>query len=179
MSWFSQRWRTQRNAIRNVNCKTQWIIKILNANCASWLALKHVSLRISSLPIECVAYWTVYGVDGVRNLTVVSSLVWSCQSCSARSAFGVCSVRRCCCKSDLGWTARRASSDVVSIHNVGNFTSVKTFVSRIDSVSCVAPSRLILRSQDSKGNTIFILPISNETRRPAEFKHIIRRRKRN
>ena len=34
MSRFPQRWRTQRNAIRNANCKTSWIIKILNAHCA-------------------------------------------------------------------------------------------------------------------------------------------------
>jgi len=33
MSGFPQRWRTQRNAIRNANCKTSWIIKILNAHC--------------------------------------------------------------------------------------------------------------------------------------------------
>ena len=35
MSRLPQRWRTQRNAIRNANCKTSWIIKILNAHCAS------------------------------------------------------------------------------------------------------------------------------------------------
>ena len=34
MSRFPQRWRTQRNAIRNANCRTSWIIKILNAHCA-------------------------------------------------------------------------------------------------------------------------------------------------
>ena len=34
MSRLPQRWRTQRNAIRNTNCKTSWIIKILNAHCA-------------------------------------------------------------------------------------------------------------------------------------------------
>ena len=32
ISWFSQRWRAQRNAKRNVNCRLQRIIKILNAN---------------------------------------------------------------------------------------------------------------------------------------------------
>ena len=36
ISWFSQRWRTQQNAIRNVNCKTPWIIKSLNANGSNW-----------------------------------------------------------------------------------------------------------------------------------------------
>jgi len=35
MSWLPQRWRTQRNAIRNANCKIQWVIKILNATCTS------------------------------------------------------------------------------------------------------------------------------------------------
>ena len=35
MSRFPQRWRTQRNAICNANCKISWIINILNAHCAS------------------------------------------------------------------------------------------------------------------------------------------------
>ena len=34
MSRLPQWWWTQRNAIRNANCKTSWIIKILNAHCA-------------------------------------------------------------------------------------------------------------------------------------------------
>ena len=33
ISWFSHRWRTQRNAIGNVNCR-MWIIEFLNAPCA-------------------------------------------------------------------------------------------------------------------------------------------------
>ena len=39
MSWLPQRWRTQRNAIRNANCITSWIIKPLNAYCASGIFL--------------------------------------------------------------------------------------------------------------------------------------------
>ena len=35
MSRLPQRWRTQRNAICNANCKTSWIIKTLNAHCAA------------------------------------------------------------------------------------------------------------------------------------------------
>ena len=35
MSWLPQRWRTQRNAIRNANCNIQWVIKTLNATCTS------------------------------------------------------------------------------------------------------------------------------------------------
>ena len=38
MSWLPQRWRTQRNAIRVANCKTPWIIKTLNAHCASGIS---------------------------------------------------------------------------------------------------------------------------------------------
>ena len=34
ISRLSRRWRTQRNAIRNANCRQSWIIKILNASCA-------------------------------------------------------------------------------------------------------------------------------------------------
>ena len=35
MSWLPQRWRTQRNAIRNANCNIQWVIKTLNATCTA------------------------------------------------------------------------------------------------------------------------------------------------
>ena len=35
ISWLLQRWRTQRNAIRNANCRIPWVIKSLNAHCAS------------------------------------------------------------------------------------------------------------------------------------------------
>ena len=35
ISWFPQRWRTPRNAIRNANCRIKWVIKSLNANCCS------------------------------------------------------------------------------------------------------------------------------------------------
>jgi len=72
ISWFSQRWRTQRNAIRNANCKTQWIIKTLNANCAPkirfWSMLLWVSLLIEYYDIFfCVihSFWE-YAILGCR-----------------------------------------------------------------------------------------------------------------
>ena len=54
MSRFPQRWRTQRNAIRNANCKTSWIIKILNAHCAFGI-----------FPVACLfeCLWTPLSVD--------------------------------------------------------------------------------------------------------------------
>ena len=47
ISWLSHRWRTQRNAIRNVNCRIQWIIESLNAHCALWYSGEHACLSIS------------------------------------------------------------------------------------------------------------------------------------
>ena len=50
MSWLAQRWRTQRTAIRSVNCRIQWIIRLLNAKGAvrvsSW---RHVCFSVSLL----------------------------------------------------------------------------------------------------------------------------------
>jgi len=36
-AWFRKRWRTQWNVISNVNRRSKWIIKILNAYCATLL----------------------------------------------------------------------------------------------------------------------------------------------
>ena len=53
MSWLVQRWRTQRTAIRSVNCRIQWIIRLLNAKGAvevfSW---QHVCFSVSWLPLK-------------------------------------------------------------------------------------------------------------------------------
>lgn len=46
ISWLSHRWRTQRNAISNVNCRIQWIIESLNAPCAPWYSEEHACLSI-------------------------------------------------------------------------------------------------------------------------------------
>ena len=51
MSRFPQRWRTQRNAIRNANCYTSWIIKTLNAHCAlRFISREHACLSICVPP---------------------------------------------------------------------------------------------------------------------------------
>ena len=57
ISWLSHRWRTQRNAICNVNCRIQWIIESLNAYCALWYSEEHACLSIRepiSDPISCL-----------------------------------------------------------------------------------------------------------------------------
>ena len=49
ISWLSHRWRTQRNAISNVNCRIQWIIESLNAPCALWYSEGHACLSVIKL----------------------------------------------------------------------------------------------------------------------------------
>lgn len=68
MSWLPQRWRTQRNAIRNANCKTSWVIKILNAHCAP------MKCMVACL-FECL--WTPLGVTcvGCRRVCVCKFVV--------------------------------------------------------------------------------------------------------
>ena len=56
MSWLPQRWRTQRNAIRNANCRTSWIIKILNAHCASRICLVACKTECPCTPLDCCAF---------------------------------------------------------------------------------------------------------------------------
>ena len=52
MSWFPQRWRTQRNAIRNANCISSWIIKSLNAHCASGICPEACLFECPQTPLN-------------------------------------------------------------------------------------------------------------------------------
>jgi len=69
MSRLLQRWRTQRNAIRNVICKTSWIINILNAHCASSSCWKHVPSSVH-IPNSKTSF-------GLMRLALNQSLLWS------------------------------------------------------------------------------------------------------
>ena len=82
MSRFSQRWRTQRNAIRNANCKTSWIIKILNAHCALGIFPWAYLSECLWTPLgACVVYDTLvagyFGFDGA----LVCCLRWNSAVC--------------------------------------------------------------------------------------------------
>ena len=59
ISWLSHRWRTQRNAISNVNCRIQWIIESLNAPCAPWYSEEHACLSVINISTSstCVECW--------------------------------------------------------------------------------------------------------------------------
>ena len=56
MSRFPQRWRTQRNAIRNANCKTSRIINTLNAHCASGKFLGACLSECQRTPLSVVTH---------------------------------------------------------------------------------------------------------------------------
>ena len=90
ISWLSHRWRTQRNAISNVNCRIQWIIESLNAPCAPWYSEEHACLSVikfSTFPafVSCDKAWILGACGPVEGRLswnalaepfAVPSLVW-------------------------------------------------------------------------------------------------------
>ena len=52
ISWLSQRWRTQRNAIRSVNCRIPWIIESLNAPCTLWYSEGYARLSVIVISLQ-------------------------------------------------------------------------------------------------------------------------------
>ena len=79
ISWLSHRWRTQRNAISNVNCRIQWIIESLNAPCTLWYSKEYACLSV----MEFSSLW--YFCSKVLDLEAVlaqvnSSEIYECES---------------------------------------------------------------------------------------------------
>ena len=91
MSWIPQRWRTQRNVIRNANCRTSWIIKILNAHCTfgscprvyssecPLTPLSHDQCENIGCELDCDSVWFSLTLFKSVNLMGVS-LIRGCQS---------------------------------------------------------------------------------------------------
>jgi hypothetical protein len=99
ISWLSHRWRTQRNAISNVNCRIQWIIESLNAPCAPWYSEEHACLSVVVFSIRSVLSKTLN-----RNWMwrIIAGLYWSaplkCISVNVYQAFSQCdNYLRCSC----------------------------------------------------------------------------------
>ena len=65
ISWLSHRWRTQRNAISNVNCRIQWIIESLNAPCAPWYSEEHACLSVINISTSTTFVCWVVGCGGL------------------------------------------------------------------------------------------------------------------
>ena len=73
ISWLSHRWRTQRNAISNVNCRIQWIIESLNAPCAPWYSGEHACLSV--MVFSTFITFVIEGLDLEVVLALVSRLL--------------------------------------------------------------------------------------------------------
>ena len=148
MSWFPQRWRTQRNAIRNANCRIQWIIKSLNACCASGYSWEHACLSVCS---HLLSHLPFCRVDGDR--------LWVQSNDSSTNELFVA----------------RSEEQQWLLYNVNMVAWTLYCV-------CILPNVVHLQSDLlSSVDEQYQIPFrtSNQVRGPAEFKHIIKRRKRN
>jgi len=81
ISWFPQRWSTQRIAICSVNCRAQWIIKSLNANRGMVFGLSHVWLRrcYSNIPNHLIHLIWIGGCRASHSSVALERFPWLCQ----------------------------------------------------------------------------------------------------
>lgn len=68
MSWFRKRWRTQWNVISNVNRRSKWIIKILNAYCATLLRFIFATCIWERVEFH-FTYWNSLSICFTRTMT--------------------------------------------------------------------------------------------------------------
>ena len=122
MSRIPQRWRTQRNAIRNANCRTSWIIKILNAYCASGLFPGAYLSECPETPLSRCCTYQCEGeldFDSVLNGTLfeficlvagILSALWLDRSHLATDLVDtlVCVFSSLCCVERISWTTVHA-----------------------------------------------------------------------
>ncbi len=163
ISWLSQRWRTQRIAISNVNCRIQWIIKSLNAHCAFWYSGKHACLRIDQHSLDTFVFalfasfiWSGRQIQIARWIWVVCiNLQWPSIECMAAICWwyqGLSAWIRFIPFWFLSFLVQYSAYD-------GHLTTLFHIVDQFDSR--------------------FEHLVSNQVGKPAELKHINKRRKRN
>ena len=75
ISWLSHRWRTQRNAISNVNCRIQWIIESLNASCAPWYSEEHACLSVIKFSTTLFRVAWIWGFIIIAGLSAPLKLI--------------------------------------------------------------------------------------------------------
>ena len=160
MSRFPQRWRTQRNAIRNANCKTSWIIKILNAHCAFGIFLIACLFECLWIPLSTGVFCTLvagcFGFDRPRGGLCLNS-TW-----------------RTCIDLEKSWLVRRTALTFSSISG-----SLSLEFTEYVSLAVWTTTNSVSKSSLQPSLLAIQFRISNQARWPAEFKHIIKRRKRN
>ena len=167
MSWFSQRWRTQRNAILKVNCRIPWIFMFLNACCASGNSWKHAclsvcsphSLFLCSSPSE--RNTRTLGLGGL-----LSSLIQVLPAPKWRDD-----------EDSFNWMSvlSQSTNVVICPCDVTKYWLVREHLYSETSGSSVLLVSPFLGVYQKELN----FRTSNQARGPAEFKHITKRRKRN
>jgi len=160
MSRFPQRWRTQRNAIRHANCKILWIIKTLNAHCASKFVLGACLSECQRTPLSVGARAPAAGRECGGGGFGRRSPHWFGRAPENRHA--------------------RFLAPALPKYTPPLFGGRSLPIGR--SVSSKLPSRRCAENDAERQGDLdcaLQLLISDQTRRPAEFKHIIKRRKRN
>ena len=158
ISWLSQRWRTQRIAISNVNCRIQWIIKSLNAHCALWYSGEHACLRIDKT-LTCPSLFGTVKVG--RCASVDLDRLWISESTMILNEMSTALV-----------VLNKAQSAWMEFERT--WSSRRCFVQRL---TCCVPNHYIggcIPVGVSSKNLV-----SNQVGKPAELKHINKRRKRN
>ena len=158
MSWLPQRWRTQRNAIRHANCKIQWVIKTLNATCTS----SEVCL------LECLF------IPPTKHHLCLSLL----ESAASSLEWGQVSSDENCFRAFAGQETQTLKK---TTSKVSSFPDSSYESGRKDATSVTWNTRLFSGKSSSRDCSFFKISdrTSNQSRIPAEFKHITKRRKRN
>ena len=164
MSWLSQRWRTQRNAIRSVICTIRepsnlWTHIALEASAKSMPAWASVCLLTSPLLYKGTS------VDlGVRSLSCIIERLGSPEK---QSYVRLSHNQR---GRPLRWTIVRFDSCLPKY-------DLDRIYFRVETCAFFTP-HFSFHKKESKPKKLHLLT-SVQTRLPAEFKHITKRRKRN
>ena len=164
MSWLPYRWRTQRNAIRNANCKIQWVIKTLNASCTSlgeyvcWSVCLNNPLPLTESHQCWIRFSDLKRPGSVARLWV--RFYYHDPKCEDENTNVILRYE--------DWLAKTSSFSQL----LGETWHEK---------GLVLFSRVSTKGDIRRGlnMNISFIRTSNQARIPAEFKHITRRRKRN
>ena len=117
MSWLPPRWRTQQNAIRNVNCRIQWIIRLLNANGALGISLRECMFQYFQKNPKPMIGQTNMCLGDLY--LAVSVTVWRVEHVTSLASDAHCSSKRLsmCCSS---------LADVCLLEKIWNHTRLPT-----------------------------------------------------
>ena len=192
--WISRlvyRWRTLRTAILNANCTTQWIIETLNAHCAAVVIPQHAWSSVVSKPYSLKQrFVSIYNKCILSGCLFLSCAFLERESVRLRvNAVFLHSHRLFKAKwhsiGGLRKTRIQTIRDVLQslFLHVGTrlmgYNGPIIVLSRIGVFLFASSSFVAWKHLSHKENIFSFGQTSAQARLPAEFKHIIKRRKRN